>query len=119
MVSPAKTRRPQSELAQAVYRSVYHSRAQRGTRLAAMLLLASKHILRGLLFSWPLYLMALAGFYAPFPVSLILWVIAIPGIGLSLFILGRGVLAEIRERITGKILKQADLVKLLKGGSTT
>ena len=43
-------------LRQAVFRSVYASREQRRRRLFAALLLTGKHTLRGLLFSWPLYL---------------------------------------------------------------
>jgi len=70
---------PKHELAQAVFRSVYNSHGQRQRRWLAALLLAAKHTLRGLLFSWPLYLMALGGFYAPFPVNVILWAIAVPG----------------------------------------
>jgi len=110
---------PKHELAQAVFRSVYNSHGQRQRRWLAALLLAAKHTLRGLLFSWPLYLMALGGFYAPFPVNVILWAIAVPGIGLSLAILARGVRAEYRERITGRIQKRGDLARLLKGGSAS
>jgi hypothetical protein len=107
------------ELAQAVFNSVYRSHAQRLHRLAAAVLLFAVHTLRGLLFSWPLYLMAIAGFYTSRPVSLLLWAIAVPGIALSFAILARGVRAEYRERIAGRIQKRGDLVRLLKGGSTS
>jgi hypothetical protein len=103
-------------LAQAVFHSVYSSREQRQRRQLATVLLAAKHTLRGLLFSWPLYLMALGGFHAPVPVNLMLWAIAVPGIGLSLAILARGVRAEYRERVAGRIQKRGDLAALLKGG---
>lgn len=110
---------PKHELAQAVFRSIYTSREQRHRRWLAALLLAAKHTLRGLLFSWPLYLMALGGFYAPFPVNVMLWAIAVPGIGLSMAILARGVRAEYRERVSGRIQKRGDLARLLKGGSAS
>ena len=106
-------------LARAVFASVYDSREQRHRRQLAAVLLTAKHTLRGLLFSWPLYLMALGGFYAPFPVNGMLWGIALPGIGLSLAILTRGLRAEYRERVTGKIQKRGDLARLLKGGSAS
>jgi hypothetical protein len=114
---PTKRQTPiKHELAQAVFRSVYHSREQRHRRQFAALLLAAKHTLRGLLFSWPLYLMALGGFYAPFPVDVLLWAIAVPGIGLSLVILARGVRAAHREHVTGKIQRRGDLARLLRRG---
>lgn len=117
---PPKTpAHPKHELAQAVFDSVYRSGAQRFRRLAAALLLFGVHTLRGMLFSWPLYLMALAGFYTSQPVSLLLWAIAVPGIALSFAILARGVRAEYRERITGRIQKRGDLARLLKGGSAS
>lgn len=115
---PTKTpAAPKHELARAVFSSVYRSRAQRARRLAAACLLSAVHTVRGLLFSWPLYLMALGGFFTSRPVSLLLWTIAVPGIGLSFFILARGVRAEYRERISGRIQKRGDLARLLKGGS--
>jgi hypothetical protein len=107
---------PKHELAQAVFRSVYTSREQRRRRLFAALLLTGKHTLRGLLFSWPLYLMVYAGFRTDMPVNLFLWALGIPGIGISIFILARGVREEYRARVTERILTRADLIKVLRGG---
>jgi hypothetical protein len=119
LVALKRPKHSQHELAQAVFRSVYNSHEQRHRRWLAALLLTAKHTLRGLLFSWPLYLMALGGFYAPLPVNVMLWAIAVPGIGLSLAILARGVRAEYRERVSGRIQKRGDLARLLKGGSAS
>ncbi len=107
MAVPEQPKHSRHELAQAVFRRVYNSRAQRHRRQLAAVLLAAKHTLRGLLFSWPLYLMAPGGFHAPSPVNVLLWAIAVPGIGLSLVIVARGVRAEYRERIAGRIQNAA------------
>lgn len=109
---------PDNELARAVFRSLYASRAQRGRRLAAGLLLAGKHILRGLLFSWPLYLMASAGFFAPAATGAFLWLLAVPGIGLSLYILGKGLRDDYRARVAGRVLAPGDVMRLLRGEAT-
>lgn len=104
-----------NELARAVFRALYGSRAQRLQRLAAGLMLATKHTLRGMLFSWPLYLMALAGLFAPPIVAVLLWLLAVPGIGISLFILGKGIRDDYRARVAGRVLAPGDLAQLLRG----
>lgn len=89
---------PKHELAQAVFNSVYSSREQRRRRQLAGLLLTTKHTLRGLLFSWPLYLMVYAGFRTDAPVSWFLWALGVPGIGISVSILARGIREEYKNR---------------------
>lgn len=103
-------------LRQAVFRSVYHSGEQRRRRALAALLLTAKHTLRGLLFSWPLYLMVVAGFYTNSPVNLLLWILGVPGIAISIAILARGIREEYRARIAGQLLKPGDLLRVLRGG---
>jgi hypothetical protein len=110
-------RLPEHPLARAVFASVYQSRAQRGLRLAAAVLLTLKHGLRGLLFSWPVYALALAGFYSSGWLQVLLWSLAVPGIGLSFYILQRGVREEYRSRVTGQLLARADLARLLRGST--
>lgn len=107
-----------NELARAVFTSLYASRAQRRRRLAAGALLAAKHSVRGLLFSWPLYLMAAAGFVVPTPIGALLWALAVPGIGISLYILGRGIRADYRARVAGRVLAPGELADILRGGGT-
>ncbi len=105
-----------NDLATAVFRSVYRSRSQHGLRFIAGLLLTVKHSLRGLLFSWPLYVLAVAGFYSSGWLSALLWTLAVPGIGLSLYILSRGIREEYKNRVTGALLTRADLLRLWRGG---
>lgn len=105
---------PENELARAVFRTLYASRAQRLRRLAAAALLTAKHTARGLLFSWPLYLMAVAGFHVPASISALLWVLAVPGIGISLYILGRGVRNDYRARVIGRLITPGTLTQLLQ-----
>lgn len=107
-----------NELARAVFRALYASRAQRLQRLAAALLLAGKHILRGMLFSWPLYLMAIAGFFTPATIGAFLWMLAVPGIGISLYILGKGVRDDYREQVAKRVFAPGDLRCILRGKTT-
>jgi hypothetical protein len=46
-----------NDLERAVFLARYHSPRQRGLRLAAALLIAAKHGLRGLLYVWPLVIL--------------------------------------------------------------
>jgi hypothetical protein len=109
---PAKSAHP---LAQAVYASVYTSREQRVYRMLALLLLIVKHTVRGLFFSWPLYLMAVAGFYTESPLNWLLWLLGVPGIAISLGILARGVREDYRHEVVDRLLTRRSLTRLLKG----
>jgi len=73
----------ENDLERAVFRARYDSRCQRSLRLAAILLIAAKHSLRGLLYVWPLVIFLFVDF---------------PGIwnGLRLLLFGLGVLAWFR-----------------------
>ncbi len=51
-----------NEFERGVFRVVYNSPKQRYHRGIAAITLVVKHVLRGLLFSWPLYLLALAAY---------------------------------------------------------
>jgi hypothetical protein len=102
------------ELVQAVFRSVYRSGEQRRRRQLAALLLAAKHTLRGLLFSWPLYLMVYAGFHSEAPINVLLWALGVPGIGISLSILVRGIREEYGHRVAQRLLSRAELTRMLR-----
>jgi len=115
LAKPKRSSYSRNELATAVFRSIYNSREQRQRRVLAALLLAAKHALRGLLFSWPLYLMVYAGFRTDAPVNGFLWALGVPGIGISVSILARGVREEYKNRVTGALLARADLLRLLRG----
>ncbi len=107
-----------NELARAVFRALYSSRAQHLRRIAAGALLAAKHTLRGMLFSWPLYLMAVAGFFVPATIAAFLWLLAVPGIGISLYILGKGIRDDYRARVAGRVLAPGDLARILRNETT-
>jgi hypothetical protein len=107
------------ELARAVFRAVYETRVQRSARVAAGALLFARHTLRGMLFSWPLYLMAVAGFFVPAPVNLGLWTLAIPGIAISIYILMPGVREEYRAHVVGRLLTRGDFRALVTGRTPT
>ncbi|HFD81320.1 MAG TPA: hypothetical protein ENK05_13150, partial [Gammaproteobacteria bacterium] len=51
-----------NELQRAVFLARYNDRRQRALRLAAVLLIAAKHGLRGLLYVWPLAILLLVDF---------------------------------------------------------
>ncbi len=118
MTSARRLEEFDSELARAVFRALYASREQQRRRLAAGLLLAARHTLRGMLFSWPLYLMAVAGFFASTTVGVFLWLLAVPGIGISLYILGQGIRDDYRNRVAGRVLASGDVARILRGEGT-
>ncbi len=116
MASPKRPVKSRSVLAAAVFRSVYASREQRQRRFLAALLLIAKHTLRGLLFSWPLYLLIYAGFRTDAPLSWFLWALGVPGVLISAFILTLGIREEYRHRVQERLLSRFDLARLLRGG---
>ncbi|MGB7934894.1 MAG: hypothetical protein WCH04_22275 [Gammaproteobacteria bacterium] len=96
-----------------VFLAVYNSPRQRLHRVIARVLLGLKHGLRGLLFSWPLYLLPLAATllkatYLPLIVLLLL-----PGLALSGMILLRGVREDYLHFVNGCILQPGYPVRLL------
>ena len=101
----------QGSLEAAVFHSVYTSREQRHRRQLAAVLLTAKHTLRGLLFSWPLYLMVYVGFRTDVPINILLWVLGIPGIAISFFILARGIREEYRHRVAERLLSGKGLIQ--------
>lgn len=102
-----------SNLESAVFRAVYGSREQRGLRLIALLILSLKHGLRGILFSWPLYFIALVPLLAPVEIGLWVVLFIFPAVLVSGYILFMGVREEYAESIVGKILKVNRLIKVL------
>lgn len=80
----------------------------------AWVLLISKHTLRGLVFSWPLYLMTAIGFYTEPPLNWLLWTLGVPGIAISVYILTRGIREDYRARVANRLLNRANLFQLLR-----
>jgi len=102
-------------LAEAVFASVYGSREQRSLRGLALTILILQHTVRGLLFSWPLYLMTTAGFLIDSPVRWWLWTLGVPGIGISLYVLARGARADYRAHVKDRLMVHGALMRILRG----
>ncbi len=101
-------------LARAVFTSVYRSREQRSLRLLTRVLLIAKHTLRGLVFSWPLYLMTAIGFYTEPPLNWLLWALGVPGVAISFYILAKGIREDYRMRVADRLFNRANLLQLLR-----
>ena len=84
--------------------AAYGSRMQRRRRLVALALLGVKHTLRGLLFSWPAYVLGLAVFYSAQVYALVSLLLLVPAVLLSGVILLRGVRDDYRHRVKGVLL---------------
>ena|SRR4030067_500325 len=89
-----------------------HSRRQRNL-LGALLIL--KHTLRGLLFSWPLYLLLLAGLALPGEFAWAFVLMLIPALAVPGYILGKGLREDYRAVAQGRLLKPGDVRRALLG----
>lgn len=103
------------ELTQAVFDAAYHSRRQRSLRFMFGTLLMLKHILRGLLFSWPLYLLSAAGLALPGEYAWAFLLLLVPAIAVSGVILSRGLREDYRAVVQDRLLKRGDIRHALFG----
>lgn len=106
---------PMDEFTQAVFDAAYGSRLQRNLRLLFGALLILKHILRGLLFSWPLYLLSAAGLALPGKFAWVFLLLLIPAVALSAYILTKGLREDYRTVVRGRLLKFSDVKRSLLG----
>ena len=88
-----------------VFLALYHSRKQKRYRIIAGVVLVIKHVLRGLLFSWPLYLLALAAYMVPGLSALMAVLLLLPALYVSWIILSRGVREDYHELVEGYLLR--------------
>lgn len=95
-----------SEFERGIFIATYQSAQQKRRRALAVMLLGVKHALRGLLFSWPAYVLALAAYYSAAVHAVAYLLLLIPALGLSVVILQRGVRDDYRERVKGLLLEQ-------------
>lgn len=93
------------EFTRGVFDAVYRSRTQRGLRILFGGLLTLKHVMRGLAFSWPLYLLSVAGFVLPGEYAWMFLLLLIPAFIVSGTILLLGLSEEYQEKINGRLLK--------------
>lgn len=104
------------ELAQAVFDAAYGSRPQRNRRLLFGALLTLKHTLRGLVFSWPLYVLSAAGLVLPGQFAWLFLLLLIPAVAVSGYILNKGLREDYRTAVRGRLLKLSDVRWTLFGG---
>lgn len=102
------------ELTRAVFEAVYRSAKQRSLRIIFACLLILKHTLRGLAFSWPLYLLSLAGLALPGDYAWLFYLLLIPALMVSATILIFGLSEEYLETVHGRILKLRDWSRIFK-----
>lgn len=93
------------ELERAICETLYRSKKQIARRRWVTLLLGIKHTLRGLLFSWPLYLLGIAALSLPLSNTAWLALLFVPGIVVSFLILRRGISEDYRRFIHRVLLK--------------
>ncbi len=103
------------EFTQAVFDAAYASRRQRSLRLLFSALLILKHVLRGLVFSWPLYLLSAAGLALPGQYAWAFLLLLIPAVWVSGTILKKGLHEDYAAHVRGKLLALRDLRRVLFG----
>ncbi len=102
------------DLARAVFRAVYDSPVQRRRRRIAVALLVVKHLGRGLVMIWPVYVVLLALWLVPGVRERWWYVLALaPGVIGWLLIYLRGVRRDYAQRVRGRLLEREDYRKLL------
>ena len=99
------------EFTQAVFDAAYASRSQRNLRLLFGFLLVLKHTLRGLVFSWPLYLLSAASLVLPGNFGWVFALLLIPGMAVSGYILNKGLREDYAAFVKGRLLKSSDMRK--------
>jgi len=102
-----------NEFERGVFLVLYNSPGQKLQRALAGVLLGIKHALRGLLFSWPLYLLTLAACALPGSYALLFVLLLVPAVWVSWVILSRGVREDYANLVDGYLLRSAYLGRML------
>ena len=105
-----------NEFERGVFKVVYDSKKQRLSRVTALLVLIVKHVLRGLLFSWPLYLLALAAYSIPETSIFLVLILLLPAMYASWMILNRGVREDYENIVQGYLLRSGYLGRIIFHG---
>ena len=95
-----------------VFLVLYDSPKQKLNRAIAAFALVIKHALRGILFSWPLYMLTLAAYIIPGSSKLLFLLLLIPALYVSWIILSRGVKEDYDRLVAGYILKSGYLGRM-------
>ncbi len=93
-----------SELEKAVFLASYYSKKQKIRRKLAAVILLFKHGLRGLLFSWPLYLLPFSVLAMPEQFKYLFILFLSPGLYVSFIILKKGILEDYSNFVAGHLL---------------
>lgn len=96
-----------------VFIAVYGSPKQKYHRTVAAVMLAIKHALRGILFSWPLYLLTLAAYAVPGSSKLVFILLLMPAVYVSWVILSRGIKEDYSNQIDGYIMRSGYLGRMI------
>lgn len=108
--------RVDGELERAICEQLYRSPGQQWQRRLLTLLLGIKHSVRGLLFSWPLYLLGLAAVTLPESDAAWLGLLFLPAILVSFLILRRGIASDYRRFVHRVLLKPGAMRHVLWPG---
>ncbi|VAX12207.1 hypothetical protein MNBD_GAMMA24-2397 [hydrothermal vent metagenome] len=104
-----------NELERAVFLAVYDSRVQQKRRLLARWLLIFKHILRGLFYLWPIYLVFIILLVLPVSGSrLVFLFVLMPGLLLWLLIYIKGARDDYYQYVRGQILEKGFIMKIFR-----
>ena len=106
-----------NEFERGVFLALYNSRQQRMRRAIARIILGLKHGIRGILFSWPLYLLPVAAWLLQARYLPLILLLLLPGIYISGVILVRGVGEDYANHVDGLILRPGYPGRLLFPGS--
>lgn len=102
-----------TEFETGIFDAAYGTPVQHRRRRIAATGLVLKHSLRGLAFSWPAYVLALAAFASEKLPSFAFLVLLAPALAVSGVILTRGVRDDYRSRVRGVLLPEGFLKTLL------
>ena len=103
------------EFTRAVFDAVYRSPKQRLLRALFVNILALKHVLRGIAFSWPLYLLSGAGLALPGEYAWLFQLLLIPALIVSASILLIGLSEEYQGHVQGRLIKPGDWKNMIIG----
>ncbi len=105
-----------NDLERGIFLSVYNSNKQKFKRGVALLVLVIKHVLRGLLFSWPLYLLALAAYSIPDASVWVVLLLLIPAMYISWGILNKGIREDYEHQVYGYLLRSGYIGRMIFHG---
>jgi hypothetical protein len=99
-----------------IFMVLYNSPKQRYHRSVAAMMLVLKHVLRGLLFSWPLYLLALAAYSIPDGSVWLVLFMLVPAMIVSWTILNRGIKEDYKNIVDGYLIRSGYIGRMLFHG---